>query len=73
MAGNPESGEARRPRCAGEDGGCGRQLLATDAHHEPDGDEGDENLQGDDGDLEAKVSLPKTKKTAAISVDRPGR
>ena len=49
--GDPEEGKRDGPECAGEDGGAVVQLPATDAHHEPDGDEGDENLQGDDGDL----------------------
>jgi len=47
----PKQGKRDSPECAGEDGGAVVQLLATDAHHQPDGDEGDENLQGDDGDL----------------------
>ena len=49
--GNPEQGKREGPECAGEDGGAVVEHLASDAHHEPDGDEADENLQGDDGDL----------------------
>ena len=49
--GNPEQGKRECPECAGEEGGAAVEHLARDAHHEPDGDEADENLQGDDGDL----------------------
>ena len=49
--GDPEQGKGDGPECSGEDGCAVVEQLAADAHHEPDGDEADENLQGDDGDL----------------------